>query len=397
MLALTAILLLALNLRPTAVSVGPVLGAVSADLGLSATTAGLLTALPVLCFAVFGLLTPAVATRLGSHRTAALALLLVGVGQLVRVLAGGPTGFLAWSVVALAGMATGNVLLPSLVRRHFPGHVGRVTSIYSTVLMTGLTITSLGSAPLADWLGGWRPGLAVWGVLALVCLAAWLPLLRVDRDDRADQDSAPATRPRRARMLDIARTRTGCLMAIFFGVQSMQAYAIFGWLPSIYQGAGFSPAASGALLAVATGVGIVLALLFADWTARHPSPYGLMLVIGGCGFLGYLGLLLAPATLPWLWALLLAIGNGAFPPFLVLVGHRARTVETTASLSAFSQGVGYLLAAAGPFSVGWLHELTGGWQVPIMALMVLLVPMTALGLLICRPRTVDDELAPSDR
>ncbi|SDE65890.1 MFS transporter [Auraticoccus monumenti] len=386
-LVLAALVLLALNLRPTAVAVGPVLLTLQDSLGLDGTGSGLLTALPGLCFAVFGLVAPWLARRLGLHRTVVVALLAVLVGQLVRVLVGSPAPFLGASALALAGMAVSNVLLPSLVKLHFPHRVGLVTATYTTALVTGLTLASLVTAPVAAAVGGWRPALAGWAVLALLALPLWLGMVGADRRRPADGVPLPRTSLRQ-----VAGTRRGWVMALFFGVQSMLSYSLFGWLPSIFVGAGFSEVEGGLLLGITTGVSIPLAFLLPTWTARNPSPYSAVLVVVLCAVAGLVGLLLVPTVLPWLWAALLAVGTSAFPVFLALVGLRTETAEGTASLSAFSQGVGYLISALGPFVVGLLHDVTGGWTWPVLAMLVMVVPLTVLGLLACRPGTLEAEL-----
>nr|WP_231748039.1 MFS transporter [Auraticoccus cholistanensis] len=394
-LILLALVVLALNLRATAVSVGPLLTTLQDALGLDGSQAGLLTALPGLCFAVFGLVAPWLAARLGLHRTVVGALVAVGAGQLVRVTVDTPTPFLAASALSLAGMAVSNVLLPSLVKWHFPRRIGVVTAVYATALVTGLTLASIASVPAAQLLGGWRPGLAVWSLLAVLALPPWLALLGHDRRGPSepvlvDVRAAPVG------LAQVARTRKGWLMGTFFGVQSMLSYSLFGWLAAIYTGAGFSEVTSGLLLGICTGVAIPFSFLLPAWTARHPSPYSAMLLVVGCAVAGLVGLLVAPATVPWLWAVLLAVGTSAFPIFLALVGLRTETPAGTASLSAFSQGVGYLISATGPLAIGFLHEHSAGWTLPVLAMLAMVVPLTVLGLLVCRPGTLEAELRARD-
>ena len=175
---LVALLCLAFNLRPVAVSVGPVLTEITAELGLTGTTAGLLTSLPTLCFAAFGAAAPWVARKLGDHGTIAVALLALIAGQVLRLLADDAVGFLLASALALAGMAMANVLLPSLVRQHYPDRIGLVTALYSLTLTIGVTVASMATVPLAVALGGWRAGLGTIVIAAVVALLFWLPMLR---------------------------------------------------------------------------------------------------------------------------------------------------------------------------------------------------------------------------
>ena len=61
--------------------------------------------------------------------------------------------FLLLSLVALAGMASPNVLMPSLVKRHFPNRIGLMTAVYSTTLAIGLTAASVLTVPIGENFG----------------------------------------------------------------------------------------------------------------------------------------------------------------------------------------------------------------------------------------------------
>ncbi|MFD0867180.1 MFS transporter, partial [Tessaracoccus lubricantis] len=173
---LVALLALAFNLRPVAVAVGPVLTEISADIGLTGLSAGMLTSLPTLCFAVFGAMAPWIARRVGAHRSILVSLVMLIIGQAGRLLVDDPPSFLLLSMLALAGMAQANVLLPSLVRRHYPNHVGMATALYSLVLTIGVTLAGSATVPMAHALGGWRAALAAGVVIAVASLVCWLPL-----------------------------------------------------------------------------------------------------------------------------------------------------------------------------------------------------------------------------
>ena len=227
LLLLAGLLLLAVNLRPAAVSVGPVLAEVREGLAMSTLTAGLLTSMPVLAFAGFGALAPELARRLGVHRVTLAALLSVAGGLATRPLATGPVLFLTLSMVALAGMAVANVLLPSLVKLHFPDRIGLVTSLYTAVLAVGLTGALTLTVPISEAAGGWRVGLGSWTVVALLAALPWLRLVGHDR--HLDPGPHDVT------LTEVARTRLGLGMALFFGLQSMHAYAIFGWFAQLWR------------------------------------------------------------------------------------------------------------------------------------------------------------------
>ena len=87
-LVAVAIVLLAANLRVAVGSIGVVLGSVRDDLAMTATVAGVLTTLPVVCFAVFGVGTAGLVRRAGLHRAAAAVLVLIALGIVTRAFRG---------------------------------------------------------------------------------------------------------------------------------------------------------------------------------------------------------------------------------------------------------------------------------------------------------------------
>ena len=390
-LVIVGIVVLAFNLRPAAVSIGPVLNEITGSLGMSTTVAGVLTTLPVLAFAGFGALAPTLARMLGIHRVTLVSLVAVVVGLGLRAETSSVPVFLLLSLLALSGMATANVLLPSLVKLHFPDKVGVLTSVYTTSLAVGLTLASVTTVPIANTFGSWRWGLFAWAVTALVAALPWFVLVRHDR--------TPEDAPHTITLGAVARTRLGWLMALFFGLQSLQAYSVFGWFAQVYRDAGFSPATAGLLLGVITAMSIPLSFWLPAWASRMQRQTWLIVALVLCYPVGYIGLMVAPVGGAWLWAVLVGIAAAVFPIALMLIGLRSRTSAGTAALSGFTQSVGYLIAAVGPFGVGLLYGITGGWTVPLAALTVLVVPQLVTGLMIARPSYVEDQLsrAPATR
>lgn len=383
-LVLVGLVLLSFNLRPAAVSVGPVLAEVRAGLSMSAATAGLLTSLPVLAFAGFGAAAPALARRVGVHRVTLLALLALVAGLASRSTVGEPWLFLGLSMLALSGMAMANVLLPSLVKLHFPHRIGLVTSLYTGALAVGITAALALTVPVGEALGGWRPGLGVWAVLAALAALPWLRLVAHDRTLEPT--------PHEVRLVDVARTRLGCAMALFFGVQSMHAYAIFGWFAQLWRDQGFSATTAGVVVAIVAATSIPLSLWLPALLARSPHQRRIMLAVIACYPVAYVGLMLAPRDLAVLWAVVAGAATCTFPLILALIGLRSRTPSGTAALSGFTQSAGYLLAAAGPFTVGVLYDASGGWTWPLVFLLALAVPQLFLGAYLARPAYVEDQV-----
>nr|WP_258562686.1 MFS transporter [Nocardioides sp. MAH-18] len=376
--------MLSLNLRPAAVSIGPVLEEIRDAYSMSGPTAGLLTSLPVIAFAAFGALAPAAAHRIGLHRVTLLALVAVMLGLTGRALTGSETLFLLLSMLALAGMAMANVLLPSLVKLHFPDRIGMVTAIYTTALSTGLTAALVLTVPISDSFGGWRWGLGTWALVAAVAAIPWFGLAAHDRHLEST--------PRTVSFRDVARTRLGLAMAGFFGLQSLQAYAIFGWFATLWRDNGYDATTAGVLAGVVAGTAIPLSLWLPNVLARSAEPWRVLVAVIATYPVGYVGLMLSPHDLALLWAVLVGIGTVTFPLILTLIGLRARTPEGTAALSAFTQSTGYLIAAAGPFVVGVVHTATSGWTVPLALMLVLAMPLFALAVYVSRPIMVEDQL-----
>jgi MFS transporter, CP family, cyanate transporter len=389
-LALIGILLVAINLRPLVNALGAVIPELQAATGLSGTASGLLLALPTLCFALVGFAAPTLAGRLGTHRTVLLALLVLIGGQVLRALAPGLAALFLGSVLGLAGAAVGNVLLPGLVRLHFPQSIPAVTAGYTTLLTLGGTMGAGLTLPIEHALGGdWRTGIGMWAVTAVVAIVPWIAMA-IPRPPTAGH-----ARSRRIPLSTLAHAPLAWAMAGFFGAQSLQAYVVFGWLPAILTSAGVSDTAAAAQVAIITGIGIPIAAIVPWLLGRMPRQGWLIIGFGICYTAGYLGLILSPASATWIFSLLIGIGGGAFPMSLTLIALRTRTAQGTIALSGFTQSAGYLIASIGPIGFGYLHDVTGGWTTPLIALILVVVVMVACGLLVVRPRTLETEIAAS--
>lgn len=380
----TAIVLLALNLRVAVGSVGVVLDALRGDLGMSATVAGILTTLPVLCFAFFGSASHGVVRRIGLHRTTSLLLAVTASGLALRAVVDSAALFLVLSVVSLAGAAVGNIILPALTKVHFPDRLALVSSLYGAALMTGAALGSVLTVPVSDAFGTWRAGVGSWALLALVSLLPWLRFL--GHDLHVD----PATS--RLTMRGLVHSPLAWATALCFGAQSAQAYAQFGWFPAILHDGGLSTGAAGAMQGLLSAVGIPMTLALPAlirWAGPRPLlPWGFAVVT----MAGWSGVLIAPAALPWLWAVLLGIGGTAFTWTLTMIGRRTRQPDGTAALSGFAQSIGYVIAGLGPLGTGLLHDATGTWTVPVAVLLVAALPIGVFGAWVNRERFLEDEI-----
>ncbi|MFF1870842.1 CynX/NimT family MFS transporter [Kitasatospora herbaricolor] len=388
MLFAVAIAAAAFNLRPVVTSLGPLLDQVRADLGMSATVAGLLTAVPSLCFALFGLAAPALARRIGPIAVVTAGMGAITLGVLARSFAGGTAVFLLLTALALAGVAVANVLIPVVIKRYFPDRVGPMIGLYSMALSAGTALAAAVTVPLTSALGGdWRVGLGVWAGVGAIALVLWLATLLLHRERAGGAASRAAER------LPILRSRTAWALACFFGLQATGAYVTMGWMPQIFQDAGISSSTSGVLLALTMVVGVPVSFVLPNWAARRGDQRIFVVVLAACGIAGYTGLALAPAGAPWVWAALMGLSNCAFPLVLTMIGLRARTSGGVAQLSAFAQGLGYLISIPGPILIGSLYQATGQWYLPLGFLAFLLLPQMAFGLRAGLPRFIEDEAA----
>lgn len=377
-----ALALTGLSMRTAVTSVGAVLDDIEAGLHTSSGISGVLTTLPVICFAGLGALTPRLAARFGSHRLLVAALVAATLGTLARATVATPWAFLVLSLLALTGGAVSNVVLPSLVKAHFPDRIGQMTAVYTTALAIGTTAGAGLTVPVGELGNGWRLGIGSWALFDALAVLPWLATLRGDGPVGADT--------LRIKPSELARSRTAWILTIFFGTQSMQAYIAFGWFARFLHEHGIGESAAGWMVAVLSALSIPASIIAPNVPPRHHRL--LMNVLGGCFLIAYLGLDLFPVGGAWVWMVFSGIGNGMFPLALTMIGLRSRSPQTTAALSAFVQAIGYILAGSGPLLFGVLFGATGSWVLPLTLLWVALGLAWIAGLLACQHRYVDDEL-----
>ncbi|PYY63552.1 MFS transporter [Curtobacterium sp. MCPF17_003] len=399
-----AIVLIALNFRGPIVATAPVIGDVRADLGLTATIAGLLTTIPVLCFALATPFASWVIAKADPERAVSLSLVIVLAGTVLRSMPSSAALLIGTAVIGI-GITIGNVVIPVVIRRDTsPERVGLVTGVYTSALNVGSMITSLGTAPLAA-LWGWPVAIAIWAVFALIAAAAWtyavgaraawrrpLPSERdeplpvtgpidqvLDTGAIRTARAAAAARVAAAEPIRPARRLITWGLTLAFGGQAFSYYALTAWIPTLlHDEIGFSKASSGAsssvfqILAVVGALGVPL--LATRW-----RPAAIIALVGTLWLAMPLGLLFAPQL--WLlWSVLggAAQGGGITVIFIVIV----RIVSSDADarrMSAFVQGGGYLLGSAGPLVAGALHGATGTWTAPLLVVLVAVLTLGVVG------------------
>ena len=392
-LALVGIVLVAANLRTAVTSLSPIFAEIDGDIGVGSVGLGLLGMLPPLCFALFGVFTPRLVRRLHLEPVLLLALGSIVAGHLVRSLAPNFAVLAIGSALCFAGIGIGNVVLPPLVKKYFPDRVGLVTSLYATVLSVSTFLPPLIAVPVAD-VAGWHVSLGVWSIVAMLAVVPWIGLIvRERRDARAAAVTDPEIEEPRGRVL-VHRSPIAWAIAAVFATSSLNAYAMFTWLPTIVTDvAGVTPAQGGLLLSLFSAMGVPASLIVPMLVARLRNVAVLVYVASACFVLGYLGLLLWPATLTWLWVLLAGLGPLLFPLALVLINLRTASHDGAVALSGFVQSVGYTLGALGPLVVSLLHAVTGSWTVPLLLLLATGALCAIAGRITGRPTTIEADLA----
>ena len=390
-LAVLAVATIAVNLRPGATGVGPLMDPIVAAYGQGPAAAGLLTALPCLAFGALGLLAVPISRRLGLSGTVVASFVLAAIALLLRPGTDVFWLFVALSVIGLMGPALGNVLVPAWIKLHGGRHAVALMTLYSVVLAIGGSAGASLAVPLAGGAAdGWRGSLLFWGAVMALPIVVWaVALTRTGHDFPPAPPSAGRAGGPRASLL---RSPTAIALTFMFALQSLNAYTQFGMLPQILADAGISPARAGMLVGVISGWGLVGGLVMPTVIARAPGLRFVVASFGALTTIGYLGLLLAPTASPLLWACVLGVGGFAFPTAIALLPARTRSPLVTARLSGATQPVGYLLAALGPILAGMLLDVTGASATVLWFLAGTGVLLAIAGYRAGLPRTVDDEL-----
>ncbi|HEY2672624.1 MAG TPA: MFS transporter [Rugosimonospora sp.] len=378
------ILLLAFNLRPAVTSLPPLFPELSSHQRLSSAEVSLLATIPVLSFGVFSAVAAPLARRFGEERVLAGALALLACGLAGR--AALPGGLLFPATVAGAGaIAVMNVLLSGLIKRRRPRQAGLLMGLYLLSLYVGATLGSATSVPLYHASGGsWFIVLGVWSLPALIALVAWLPQTRLGPAARPATGGTGATSPYRLAL--------AWQVAAFMGLQSLTYYGTLSWLPTLFRDRGSSAAQAGLLVSMLSICGLVTAMITPMLAHRRTDHRVLVVPAVAVCVLGILGAWLAPLSTAAIWTGLLGLGQGAALGLgLYFTIARASTPQAAVRLSAMAQCAGYLLAATGPFTVGLLHDATGGWAVPFGLLLVLTGAELVVGLLAARNRMLPED------
>ncbi|MDO5669617.1 MAG: MFS transporter [Corynebacterium sp.] len=388
LLLFAAVFIAAFNLRSGISSLGAVLADALTAFGVGGSLAGVITAIPGLFFSVLGLLAVPLATRLGLSRTLFIGMMLSLVGLAARPWVGDIWAFIVLTVFVTVGIALANVLLPAWIKNHGGRHIVALMTVYGSVL--GI---SGAAGPLTALLSDdFRWALFLWAIPAAVQAVVWfVVVLRVGRD--VPSSTSPRVDGGVDKQVSMWRSPTAVFLMMFFGLQSMHAYIQMGWLPKILVDSDVAASTASLALAVAGSFNIVGGLIMPVIIDRLRSIVWLPVLFSALMAAGYVGLWMAPAASPMLWASLLGVGGFCFPTAIALIPARSRVPLVTARLSGFVQPVGYVIAALGPLVVGVVRESMGDFSLILPVLAGVCVLMGMVGFRAAKASFVDDELA----
>lgn len=383
-LLLLGIILIATNLRAPLTSVGPLIGIIREDLGISNTLAGLITTLPLIAFASLSPLAPKLARRYGMSRVLFGAIILLVIGIVIRS-AWNIGSLLTGTIVLGLAISICNVLMPGLIKEKYPLKIGIMIGIYSVAMNLSGAIASGISVPLANSSGlGWKGALGLWGVLAFVALLFWIPQLK-------DQQLKVKNVTSKEQRTNLWKSPLAWSVTLFMGLQSMLFYVIVTWLPDILKSQGISSDEGGWILSLMQLSLLPITFIVPIVAGRMKSQVTLIILTTLFFSIG-IGGLLSGNDMVLLWAIFIGIGSGcAFSIAMILFGLRTTNAHDATELSGMAQSVGYLLAALGPILFGSLHDLTHGWKVPLIVLLAITIFMLIFGVAAGRNQVIGEK------
>ena len=375
------ILFIAVNLRAPFTAIAPVLPLIQNDFGLSSSSVGLLTSLPLLAFAAFSPLSASFARRFGLERTLFGALIIISLGILLRS-AGSVWALYAGTILIGTGIALGNVLLPGLIKRDFSANIASMTGAYSITMGAAGALGSVIIIPLAQ-IWGWPIALGLLIAAPLFALILWLPQLK-------KHNPVMMTSRKHSASVNVWKSPLAWQVTLFMGLNAMPFYVAVGWLPTILIDNGISAAQAGSVhgtLQLATAIpGLILAATLRRLKDQKLAAVTVSLLVA----LSLIGFIYLP-DLAMLWSACLGFGSGASMMLgLTFVGLRTTNADDASALSGMAQCVGYLMAAAGPLLLGQLHDWTGGWTVPLLITAAISVAGACSGMMAGRNAYLED-------
>lgn len=382
-----AVCLVAINLRMTIAGIGPLIDEITEDQGLSPAALGLLASIPLLTWAIVSPLAHGLSTRLGLDASVSWSLAVLMVATVWRSLPGSPVNLWLGTALIGAALAVMNVLLPAAIKRDFGARVPLVMGVYSALIGGASAIGAAMVAPIAHFEPvpgeplGWRWALLATGATIPIALVVWLWATR----RYGSREEARRRAPHLGRR--VWRDPVAWIVAVYMGAQSWGFYIYATWLAPIDISRGTDPVTAGFNVTVFHLCG-VLGSLLAPFASRGDMRRLVPLITPLMGIAGAIGVVFAPGWL-LLWFVLCGLSCGAgLSIALTFVAQRSPSADVASAVSGMSQSFGYLIAAIGPVAFGWLHDVSGGWGLPLVAILFGSSLQFAAGIALRRERMV---------
>ncbi|WP_207869024.1 CynX/NimT family MFS transporter [Pseudomonas sp. 51_B] len=388
-LNLLLMIVLAVNLRPTLTSIGPLLGPMRASTGLGYQQAALLTALPVLCMGLVPLLQPWLRRWVSEHGGMLAGLSAIALACLWRLQLDSAWALVASAVLAGIGVAVVQGMMPGLVNRWFPTRLAGCMGLYSAALMSGGGLAAMLGPRVSEHFGHWQAGLGLWAIPAVLAILAWAVL----------RPRSPVPMLSSARSGHWFSSPRAWLLALYFGLINGGYTSMVAWLPAFHLEHGGTAQGGGDLVGLMTLFQVCgalgLPLLLRGVTDRRP---GLWLALG-VQLAGFVGLLLAPTMATGLWVAMIGFGLGAcFSLSLTLTLEHLKAPAEAGSLAAFVQGIGFIITGIVPYIAGWLRDMSGDFQaswtlltVTVLAMLLVTARFTPRGYAAALARPAPDD------
>lgn len=370
------IFLLGACMRTPITSIPTVINNIAATLGVQATSLGILTTLPLICFGVFAPFVPVISRRLGNELTIAIITVILFIGSYMRII-NQPLLFVGTILVGLA-ITFMNVLLPAIITDNMPAKIGTMTSLY-TLSMTFFSVFGAGlSAPIAQKTS-WQFVVQLISLIALITFIVWLPNVRFNCRDKAITTSKTAS---------VWQNKTAWFMLFYFGLASLIFYTLVAWLPTMAIAAGISANTASLLAGLFQLASVPTSFLMPILAVRTHNRTRLIVIAAVATLVGIVALMIPIHSVIYFAIINIILGLATAATFsltMTMLGLKTKTPEQTRNLSGMAQSIGYLIAAVGPVLTGALQNMTHSWLTSDLFMLAVIIIFTICGI-ICEKR-----------
>ena len=363
-MALVALFVAAVALRPNLIGLGPLLPEVGRDLDVAHGMAGLLAAIPVLCMGLVAPFAPRLTATIGARRGLAVGLAVIGIAGILRAIAPSLPTILVLTVPIGLAIGIGGALLPIVVKDRLPLQASLATGVYTTAIQLGASAAAFLAIPLLVVTGGWRGTLVVFSLVAFVAVALWV-LLTPSGAEPAGGGTGVSARPSRDTTRSAWRDPVAWFLGVLFWLCAFPFYGLISWLASALVERGWAPFEAGALVATVSLAGLPGSMIVGWMADRYGSRRSHMLSWAVIMTFSVAGFVVVPELAP-LWAVASGVAIGAtFTLTLILPLDIAPDPKVAGATIGVVLSVGYVLTSATPVLLGLLRDISGSFDASI--------------------------------